>query len=599
MKKMYRFKYIAVLTVITLLLGCKDREELQEIAAPVGADLVFSVQDLSDVTGMTVAPTRMADSVVQVSGNYIRDLQDVVIIPFRTRSTITDSDVPSQHLAYSTWSIYPKPDARFYYNQKCSFVQGIASVLVYGRGAYTASADGHVVSGDDKHFYGSTDARISSSLAPADISFAPEQIRPVTDFDEKAEALADYLTSIANTPGWATTTDAKLQALYMNFIGKKEYTVDYKLFAGASANILGYLKELYTEVGNYQSDADLAAAIQTRIKAGATVTAQGVTALNANLSGYPASIDLPDGAAALLWISGEDRFAPQTTTTTIAPITSVTRFAYPAELYYHTNSLISTSNTSVSSAFYESETDWETVLANYDQNGVVDEGTKSVAINTPLQYGVACLSTKLSRSPETFIDGDETRLKYGVDWNDSSFPMTAVIVGGQYPVGFDFVPETYAAERSDADLRYVYDSQVRTRQTGSSTDYFYLTPSEQTGSTNTLLLQSYEKGKVTVVLEFENRSDKKFRGKDGIVYPGTKFYLVGYVDPTVHPDAGNYGNRVFTKDYVTTLTMTVGANSFKNAYCVMPDLLAARMEIGVLLVPMWNAITPTNVELIK
>ena len=105
MKKMYRFKYIAVLTVITLLLGCKDREELQEIAAPVGVDLVFSVQDLSDVTGMTVAPTRMADSVVQVSGNYIRDLQDVVIIPFRTRSTITDSDVPSQHLAYSTSSV--------------------------------------------------------------------------------------------------------------------------------------------------------------------------------------------------------------------------------------------------------------------------------------------------------------------------------------------------------------------------------------------------------------------------------------------------------------------------------------------------------------
>ena len=34
-----------------------------------------------------------------------------------------------------------------------------------------------------------------------------------------------------------------------------------------------------------------------------------------------------------------------------------------------------------------------------------------------------------------------------------------------------------------------------------------------------------------------------------------------------------------------------------NAYSVMPDLLASRMEIGVLLFPKWNAITPTSLEI--
>jgi hypothetical protein len=110
-------------------------------------------------------------------------------------------------------------------------------------------------------------------------------------------------------------------------------------------------------------------------------------------------------------------------------------------------------------------------------------------------------------------------------------------------------------------------------------------------------LQSYENAKVTVALEFENRTDKKFKGKDCIVYPGAKFYLIGYVDPTVKPGSGDQFKRVFTQDYVTTFNMTVDQKCLANAYSVMPDLSEARMEIGVLIVPKWDVITPTNVEL--
>ena len=138
---------------------------------------------------------------------------------------------------------------------------------------------------------------------------------------------------------------------------------------------------------------------------------------------------------------------------------------------------------------------------------------------------------------------------------------------------------------------------MKTRQTASGNDYYYLSITPQSGSTNTLVLQSYEDAKVTVVLEFENRSGSKFKGKDCIVYPGSKFYLVGYVDPTLKSGSGDYYNRVFTQDYVTTLDMTISPDGLANAYSVMPDLLASRMEIGVLLVPKWNAITPTSQEL--
>ena len=596
---MYRYSYIGMLLVATMLmLGCADQEEPKRVEDLVGVDLAFSVSNPVDITGLDVAATRMEDDVVQISVNNVRNLQDVVIIPFKSGNKITIDDTPAQHLSYAGWIIYPKSNGRFYYNMGCQFVPGVASVLVYGRGDFSLMDGANPIPGENKHYYGATTAVIPSDLTPAGISFAPVQIRPTTDYDERAEALAVYLTSIAKTPGWTTTTDAKLQALYLNYIGKKQNAVDYRLFAGSSQSVLGYIRELYKEVEKYESDATLAAAIQNNILQGATVSDGEITKLDEALSGYPGTIDLPDGAAAMQWISGEDRFVPQTTTTTIAPITSVPRFAYPSELYYYTNSLISTSSEEVMPSAYESEATWNKVLQNnYNGNGVVASDTRSVAINTPMHYGVARLSTTLMSAPKLLIDGDGAQFVYGSQWNDSSFPLTGVIVGGQFPVGFDFRPETYSETPEESKMRYVYDSQVKTCKTGSTTDYFYLSPTPKSGSTNTLVLQSYDNAKVTVVLEFENRSSMKFKGKDGIVYPGSKFSLIGYVDPTIMSGSDNYYKRVFTQDYVTTLKMTVDKQCLANAYNVMPDLLASRMEIGVLIVPKWDVITPTNVEL--
>lgn len=593
----YRYSYIGLLLVATvLMLGCADQDAPKGTENLVSVDLAFSVPAPADITGVDVTPTRMDDGVVQISAADARNLEDVIIIPFTTANTITVDDTPAQYLSYGGWSIFSKTNSKFYYNRKCQFVQGVASVLVYGHGAYSVDN----IPGENKSYYGSTTAVIPSSLTPKDIYFEPTQIRAnATEFDETGKALADYLTAIAKTTGWSTTPDSKLKALYYNFIGKREGMVDHRVFAGSSTSILGYVNELYKEAGLYTTAdaAALSSAIRAKIAEKATVENGVVTALHSDLTGYPANIDLPDGAAAIQWISGVERFVPQTTTTTIAPITSVTRFAYPAELYYYTNSLIATANKEISVLKYESETLWNNVLQYYTGSGVVDASTHAVAIKSPMQYGVARLSTNLNAAPNTLIDGDETKFIYGTDWNDRSFPMTAVIVGGQYPVGFDFKPETVKAteEEAKAKMRYVYDSQVKTRNL--KTDYYYLGTTSQNNCTNTLVLQSYENAKVTVVLEFENRTGKKFKGKECIVYPGAKFYLIGYVDPTTKPGSGNQYNRVFTQDYVTTFNMTVDQKCLANAYSVMPDLSEARMEIGVLIVPKWDVITPTNVEL--
>jgi hypothetical protein len=100
---------------------------------------------------------------------------------------------------------------------------------------------------------------------------------------------------------------------------------------------------------------------------------------------------------------------------------------------------------------------------------------------------------------------------------------------------------------------------------------------------------------VPIVLEFINDSDKDFVGLDGIVYRGTKFYLVAEIDPEQFKDdtRTDIRDRVFTQDYTTTLNMRV--TGLSKAYNVVPNLLSPRLELGIELVSQWASTTPEEI----
>ena len=155
-------------------------------------------------------------------------------------------------------------------------------------------------------------------------------------------------------------------------------------------------------------------------------------------------------------------------------------------------------------------------------------------------------------------------------------PLKGVIIGGQHTVGFNMKPQ---GAQTDVDGRFIYDTNII-----------------DGNKTSTLVLQSYDDEKVPVILEFENKTGQAFTGKDGTVYPETRFYLIGMIDPADKKEEGkDYTNRVFTQDYTTTMSMSV--TSLAKAYTCMPDLLAPRLEIGVQVVTKWIQATTTNVEL--
>lgn len=502
--------------------------------------------------GKTEHLTRQSSAIIQDDGQVFRGLKGVVAIPFATDGgPVTLTDVPL--LSTISGNDANRVNQQYYYYLPCELMTGTNRMLVYGQAA---------------DIYGKTELALNGKLettldgrkGPANISFNLTSIRNTFDIHEDAQALADYMTSIANTPGWSTTTNATLKALYLQFIHADAQASEQ--MAGSAANVKAYVTALKNILKDNTDELSIAIV--------ASIDDESKSCLENN---YPASIGLPDGAAALKW--NNTAFTVRTRTTTIDNINAINRYTYPAELWYFVDSPIRTSLNEVSKESYAGKT-WSQILSTYYTNGnSVMPSTQSVAVESPLQYGVGRLEMTLTEIASSLQDAK------GTDFHGSNEEqtLTGVIIGGQHTVGFDFKPE---GPQSDVDARFIYDSGVGTAGTDGK------------WKVNTMVLQSYDGEKVPIVLEFKNNREDQFVGKDGIIYPGTKFYLIAQVDPAGKGD-GNYAGRVFTKDYTTKVSMRV--TSLANAYSCMPDLLAPRLEIGVEVTTDWIQSTTTTVIL--
>ena len=84
------------------------------------------------------------------------------------------------------------------------------------------------------------------------------------------------------------------------------------------------------------------------------------------------------------------------------------------------------------------------------------------------------------------------------------------------------------------------------------------------------------------------------------VQEGDFVYLIGKVEAArYNPSESNINSennkQIFTKDYITTVNMTV--SSLAKAYNVPPNLLSNNLEIGVETTPQWVAAQPTVIRL--
>lgn len=571
---------------VIMLTGCRD-DEADAIHRNKSVSVELAYAFTSSVTGYT---TRQDIDMVANNATRPRRPESLRIIPMV-------NDAPGKAIIRWEETVgKDDPKSLFYRYRYCDLPINTNGFLIYGQvGDLTPAGDIN-----PKMYNGSLIETLPVSITTVEdvqegIGFNLEPIYKSTDYESTngipagAKTLADCLTAIAKAGNevdgyFNTSSDVTIKAHFDRF------TNDGNHLPGSAASVRKWIETFQTSIsGSLSND------ILNAVNAEATTQLATIASLT-----YPRDISLPDGAAVLRWDRNTNRFEPQINTTTIDNINSMARFAYPAPLYYYIASAIKASEDKVdfASIYSEVETDdnktaWEKVLANANFNKTaVSANTKAVALVRPIQYAVAQLKVRIKAYAETLKDAKNEN----VTVTGNQFPLTGIVVCDQRPVGYRFLPKEVAEGTiSDANVLFIYDSQV---QSGC-----YLNPQDEgvwTEGCNTLVLQSLKDEDVNVILEFENNSGLPFTCLDGIVYPGTRFYLIGRIeaalyntpDPNVHDE--NKG-QVFTKDYITTVNMTV--SSLARAYNVPPNLLSPNLEIGVETTPQWVAATPTVIRM--
>lgn len=429
------------------------------------------------------------------------------------------------------------------------------------------------------------------------ISFSPVPI--YTSGDAQGAALCAYLTLIANandgsaTDGhtWATHTNEGIKQLHDDFI---------TLQAGSATSVLAGMEDLYNSLDVYNESykgahggtADaVVAAVMTAIAdkidfTGSTVgskTAAWKTSPATAFAAYPKNIHLPDGAAAIAWNSTDKKFEVASTYEWAAAnsasgkldVAKITDYVFPSCIYYYANSGLKTATTTPltdNAAAIAAMSEWSTVLTtyyNFTDNIYVNANTRSVVIADVIQYAVARLKTSVKAGGATILDSKSKAIDV------AKLSMTAVLVGGQGPVAFDF---TTAA----AGTKILYDSVL-------TTGTYALANGTYTTENPTLLLQTKEDEKIRMAVEFLN-NDQDFFGVDGKLIPkGTKFYVVAELDPTASftGKVAAMGNYVFKQDYTTTVKLNL--KDLTKAYNVIPDLRTPTLEFGFAVDLSWKA----------
>ena len=172
---------------------------------------------------------------------------------------------------------------------------------------------------------------------------------------------------------------------------------------------------------------------------------------------------------------------------------------------------------------------------------------------------MAGLKIHIKSAGPTLLDANNKTISLGTGDNNS-FKLTAIIVGSQIKQNCFFEPY----EPTDNSEQVIYDINVPNVKLSASSDDTDI---------YTLGLQTKEGSSMKVVLEFENNIED-FHSQNGLIYKGTKFYMVGSVVP---PSNTGVGKQVMTRGHMSTVNLTI--KSLLTAYNTLPDLSSDKLRL--------------------
>ena len=539
--------------------------------------------------------TRMSGDNAQANKNFL-GMQDVRLYAFKTEPNASSSSVATFALA-NIDGITTAASSKIY--SDISVPVGTTHFLFYAhapQGTTTVTNADNFTKGV-LNFAAGTD----NATATNDISAALVGVKG-TD-NGSADKLLAVLNAVAGVENWSTAAETtELGKLYKNFITLK---------AGSANSIRLALQDLYNALGGVTtgSDADaktIANNIRTAIKTDNvfTVTEQtNKTFAIKTANTYPNNINLPDGAVELSFNAASKQFT-YALTSGLTGLTTLdaAKICFPASIYYFQSSDIAATAAELdNTAWPKTTSDWTSnTVAPWLKDGAagwtasVLPTTRSIAMRKNINYGVANLATTVKCSAETLADNVDFEVSKPNEFTGTvtvpteGFPVTGLLIGGQpTKVGFNFQPAS-----NDAFDYTIYDKEltgiVAKNGVASTTNYTIVLPNDKGRGVA-------EQNPVNVAIELTNNSGVAFRGFDGIIPAGAKFYLVGKLEPNKVTFTGPANPAVFMSDYKTTMNLTI--TSLQSAYNTIPDLRSTKLQLGLSVDLDWQAGLQFDVEI--
>ena len=593
MKKMFKYASLGAIALVGAVSfsACSSSDEIVDNPDYNPVEGTVKTQFAIGITSQANTKTRMSDATTQAQDEpKFRGMDKFILIPFETTPTATTNRLGSYITAGSnsikgsevtTPSEVLEGAANYTVFSDVVVPVRTKNFLFYGRAPRGTDVPTKFSKG-----YLTTSAAVESSdqfTTPSSLTFTPTSILSGKD-DQVAggssvgQNLIALLTNVASAKvtmsgsekSWSSVTQAENDLLYQAF---RNFT---SLKSGSSFNVQRTIQDLYILVNDLAGlsenpYAPLAQAIQTAITTGANshaITASGTTlTFPDEYNGYPADLNLPDGATHIAYESGAfvDKMKASGDTDQTGAMstgdkkTKYSTYAFPADLWYWKSTALKASN-EIESTNFTSDQGWNTAATGIldkwygDAFDEVSGSSKSIALVEPIDYAVGRLDLNIAALPEgPILDSRKNVMDFTKTAENGGFKdaikLTGVLIGYQQQVDWQFVPVT--------GREYViYDNNIPTSTTSSP----QVLGSTATGKNYTLVLQTPVDQVVNIALQFKNNGPD-FYGKNGELIPkdGT-FYLSGGLDPkattTTGYDSGTT-DKVFIQDYNTVVTLTL------------------------------------------
>lgn len=433
----------------------------------------------------------------------------------------------------------------------------------------------------------------------SELKFNLETIHGANDFASEGSQILNKLNKIAQTSKKVGETTIEWSNIETATIGTPEerkilqdlYNDFVSLTAGSEKSVIRAIEDLKTAVETQQLT-------DFRELTEAIIDNCTTTDLN---TGFPRTISLPDGAAVLEFDKQNKTFAYKEVTAGVSTggnLVDHTKITYPSELAYFVSSPVKTSATLSELNQLPDYNAWLGNTADWTSYGeVVKSNTTLVVLKEPVQYGVACLESKIRCATASLEDNAKQIIKSTANnfltVPEAGITVTGILVGGQ-PQGVEWNFEPASDAKFD---HTIYDQNMNNGIAAKTTNYTnsnYTLVLDNKNSSTTNAAQS----KVYVTVELENNMGD-FYGAKGLIPKGSKFYLVGVLNP--NETKTNIANkpegidRVFVKDHTTVANFTI--NDLKKAYNHIPDMRTSKINVGLAVDLSWQEGITFNVDL--